>query len=70
MPVSPALTSQLEQLSLSEKAAIADALWRQLDEKWQPSQAQLAELSRREALAQKNPESTLPVGEEVRRLRR
>ena len=70
MPVSAALTSQLAQLTLTEKAAVADALWRQVDEQWEPTAAQIAELNRRAEEAEKNPASTLPVGEELRRLRR
>ena len=70
MPVSSSLTSQLAQLTSNEKAAVADELWRQVDEQWHPTEAQLAELNRRAEHAEKHPESTLPVGEELRRLRR
>ena len=70
MPLSPALGSQLDLLSLPEKAAIADALGRQVDEQWEPSEAQLAELNRRADEAERTPDSTLPLGEEIRRLRR
>ncbi|HEX9784599.1 MAG TPA: hypothetical protein VGA56_17970 [Opitutaceae bacterium] len=70
MPVSSALASELDRLTLQEKAAVADALLRQLEEKWLPDDAQLAELQRREEVAEKKPDSTLSVGEEIRRLRR
>lgn len=70
MPLSPALGSQLDLLSSPEKAAIADALGRQVDEQWEPSEAQLAELNRRADEAERTPDSTLPLGEEIRRLRR
>ena len=49
---------------------VADALWREVDEQWEPTDGQIAELNRRAEQAEKNPESTLPVGEEIRRLRR
>ncbi len=70
MPVSAALSSQLDQLTPSEKAAVADALLRQLDEQWQPTDAQLTELQRRERQTDQNPDTTLPIGEELKRLRR
>lgn len=70
MSVSLTLASQLEQLTPPEKAAVAEALWRQVDEQWQPTEAQLTELSRRETAAQNSPDGTLSVGEEIRRLRR
>ena len=68
--VSASLSSQLAQLSSQEKAIVADALWREVDELWEPTAGQLAELNRRAEQAEKNPESTLPVGEEIQRLRR
>jgi hypothetical protein len=70
MSVSLILASQLEQLTPPEKAAVAEALWRQVDEQWQPTEAQLTELQCREDAAQSSSDGTLPVGEEVRRLRR
>ena len=70
MSVSLTLASQLEQLTPPEKATVAEVLWRQVDEQWQPTEAQLTELQRREAEAQNSPDGTLPVGEELRRLRR
>ncbi len=70
MPVSAALSSQLDQLTPAEKAAVADTLLRQLDEQWQPTDAQLAKLQQRERQAEERPDATLPVGEEIQRLRR
>ncbi len=70
MPVSSTLASQLEGLPADEKAVVADALWRQLDDQWQPTAAQLTALSQREAAVREDPASTLPLGEEIKRLRR
>jgi hypothetical protein len=70
MPVSLSLRSQLDKLAPDEKVAVADALWRQIDDQWQPSDEQLAELRRREDLATSSDSGTLPIGEEIQRLRR
>lgn len=69
MPVSSALAGQLRRLTAREKAALADHLWRQAEDRLGPSAWQLATLGEREQAALATPRRLRPVGDALRRLR-
>ena len=68
MPTS--LARQIGKLTAREKAALADHLWREAEQKFKPTAGQLATLDRRAALAAGNPQQTRPLGDAVRQLSR
>jgi putative addiction module component (TIGR02574 family) len=70
MTLTATLTGELKRLTLREKAALADHLWREVEGGIGPTPDQLAELNRRAADALKNPKKLRSPSELVRRIRR
>ncbi len=70
MPLTADLASKLRRLSPREKAALADHLWREAEQKLGPTSTQLDMLNSRVAKAMARPGKLKPVGDALRRLRR
>jgi hypothetical protein len=70
MTLTATMTGELKRMTLRQKAALADHLWREVEEGLGPTPDQVAELNRRATAALKNPKKLRSPTELVRRIRR
>jgi hypothetical protein len=70
MPLSSTTTCEIRRLKAKDKAALADHLWREAEGSMSPTLAQLAMLNGRASQAMRQPATTRPLGDALRRLKK